>query len=179
MSQKTTNVTYKKKLIAAGEMRTAGRESLFQLATILVEVFEDRDFRADSGNIDDFHASELLDKYLEHTAATFLEVRAILQTFPTLEQWNGKTVRELYESALESSRASEDSKPRVTPRRITIKEFEEEQRLRREAEAEVRNLKKQVDELDKQNRKLIRENATLEGRISELERAIERTYAKA
>lgn len=169
-----TSVGYKKKLIAASELRTQGRAALFQRATLLVEVFEDREFRADNDQFDDLKAAELLDSYLEDTAATFLEVRAILQTFPTLEQWKGKTIRELYESALESSRASSEEKTRATPRRITIKQFEGEQQARKEAEAEVRNLKKQITELEASNRKYIRENAQLEGRITELERIARR-----
>lgn len=169
-----TNVSYKKKLIAASELRTQGRAALFQRAKLLVEVFEDRDFRADNEQFDDLKAAELLDTYLEDTAATFLEIRAILQTFPTLEQWEGKTIRQLYESALESSRANTDEKTRVAPRRVTIKQFEEEQLARKEAEAETRNLKKQLAEMDAANRKLIRENAQLEGRITELERIARR-----
>ena len=174
MSALKTTVGYKAKLIAAGEMLAEGRENLHERVKLLVGVFEDREFRADNQQYDDFQAANLLDKFLEATALTFLEARAVYQTYPAFKQWEGKSIRELYESALEQSRATDSEKERATPRRVTIKQFEEEQRSRRDAEAECRNLKKQVADLEAENRNLIRDNARLEGRVSELERIIRR-----
>lgn len=169
---------YKAKLIAVSEMHKTGRAALYEKVKLLVDVFGDRDFRADNGEFDDFKAAELLDRYLEDTAVTFLEGRAILQTYPSFEQWDKKPIRELYESALESSRSNENDKPRATPRRITLKQFEESEKARREAEAECRTLKKKIADIEASNMKLIRENAQLEGRISELERIARREFSE-
>lgn len=169
-----TSVNYKKKLIVASELRAKGREALHERVSLLVAVFEDREFRSDNQQFDDLKAAELLDSYLEDTALSFLEARAVLQTYPKFDQWTGKTVRELYESALESSRLSDDVKPRATPRRVTLKMFEEEQLGRREAESEGRQLKKKLSDLEAENKQLIRDLAKAEGRISELERIVRR-----
>lgn len=177
MSAQKTSVTYKQKLIEALEMKKRGREAIYERIGLLVSVFDDREFRADNNDLDDIKASEILDGYLEDTALSFLEARAVFLTFPKFSQWQGKTLRDLYESSLESARGGEEETTRQTRRRATLADLETERQARMSAEAESRNLKKQVEELDATNRTLIRENAKLEGRINELERVMKREFA--
>lgn len=173
MSQRKIQ-SYKQKLLDALALKKKGREALHERVSLLVSVFNDREFRDAHSSFSDFQLAEILDAYLEDTAVDFLEAKAILDVFPNLRDWEGKKIRELYESAAESGRVATGDKQRATPRRVTIKEFEAEQLACKDAEAQVRSLKTRVMELESENNRLIRENAQLEGRVAELERIASR-----
>ena len=73
---------YRKLLLEASELRAQGGRSAYQRTKLLVQVFKDRDFRAEAGNVDDFRAAEVLDEYVEDLALSFLELRAMYEHFP-------------------------------------------------------------------------------------------------
>ena len=153
----------------------------------MVDIFDDRDFRADNNNFDDFAAGELLDKYLEDTSVSFMEARAILISFPDANDWKKTSLRDLYEQAIEKQKPAKDSNAEKRTRRaVTLKELEDAENATKEYLArcnfltgENKSLQQQITDLETENRRLVRENAHLEGRVSELERMVNQKFQKA
>lgn len=167
--------TYKSRLIAASELKRSGLVHLHERVQTLVEVFEDQAFRADIGG-DDFKLAAVLDKYVDDCALSFLELRSVLQAFPKADQWLDANLRQLYADAV-----ARESKPKETGdtdkparRSATVKELDELSLKLKDAEFVGKTLTEEVSELRQENRRLLAENARLEGRISELERMVER-----
>lgn len=165
-------------------MLKSSKTALHDRVVLLVEIFDDRDFRADNGNFDDFEAAILLDRYLEDTSVSFLEARAILEVFPNPADWAKMSLRDLYEKALEKQKPIGEDLPKRTRRAVTMKELEDAELATKEYASrcafltkEKTGLEKKVAELEAENRRLVVENANLEGRIVELERICNREFA--
>ena len=52
-----------------------------------MQVFSDQEFRADTGNLDDFKAAKILDSYVEDLCFGFLDLRSMLMHFPQEGAW--------------------------------------------------------------------------------------------
>lgn len=174
-------MSYKKKLLHVLDMKSGSLTELHRRVSILVEVFEDADFRADNGT-DDFELAEKLDKYVDDCALKFLELRSVLAAFPSAEAWSGASLRSLYDEATKCAAdgvTQVDDGPTRTVHRATIKEVRDLESRLKDAEFSTRTLTDEVSELRAENRRLVTENARLEGRIVELERALNRTRVPA
>ena len=171
-------VNYKQHLKNVSELKSSGISCLHQRVKILVKVFDDATFREDIGG-DDFALASALNKYVDDCALSFLELRTVLQTFPNEADWIKTSLRQLLENALKAGRSSKDNdKEPVARRTVTIKEFDALGDKLKDAEYMRKTLGDEVSELRAENRRLLAENARLEGRISELERSIERYGAE-
>lgn len=169
---------YKKKLINVSELKASGIERLHERVKLLVEVFEDHDFRTDI-NGDDFAMSAALDKYVDDCALSFLELRSVLQSFPDPDEWKKTSLRQLYANAVSRSSAPNvaGDEPKPERRSVTIKQFDELSDRLKDESCRANSLFVEITELRSENRRLLAENARLEGRIAELERMSDRQMA--
>lgn len=86
---------YKSTLLKVLELQSNAALLIYQRIKLLCEVFDDRDFRLDLGNADDFRAAAVLDRYLDDTPWTFLELRAVFVKFPQAADWRERSLREM------------------------------------------------------------------------------------
>lgn len=171
------------------ELRGKSNGLLFDRAKLLVEVWNDGEYLA-------FHKGDLakaedyLDAEVGDYGLCFFDLKAMLESFPKRAQWEKANLRELLAQALEMvaverKERQADSVP-VIRQRVTRKEYEEAvaetARVEKRAElyeSEADKLRRRVMELEAENRNLVAENARLEGRISELERMLNRQRVTA
>lgn len=161
------------------------RDTLFDVVSKMVSVSNDADFLAFHGGVID-KADEHLDQFLADYDITFREAELVLKYYPAREQWRNTGIRVmLAESIVRRDEASKSGAPtRNSPRRVTIAEYE---KLQEQLDTECKHTSAVVGELSEarsemktlreENRRLMRELAVAEGRISELERMIKREPA--
>jgi len=175
------------KLLEARHLRRQGGVILFDRVRLLCEVFDDRDFRADQGNLDDLRAAQVLDAEVDDTGFDFLQLREIYQANTDPDTWGTTNLADLYEAVLEARRKA--GRPQAPIRRrqvIRRQEYDElqsqlsetETKLQR-AEIETEVLRRRTSELDTLRAELAdarrniaqleRENADLRKRLSERE----------
>lgn len=174
--------SYKSLLLEARELRGQAGLNAHKRASLLVKVFDDRDFRSEIGATDDYAAAEMLDSEIEDLCLSFLQLREILKRFPNEAEWSDGKLRTLYSRTCELAKADADAVSRTegparARRVVTIKELEQSEQARLDAEAATRRvereMKHQADELEglrRQNADLRMEAERLKGRIEELER---------
>lgn len=175
---------YKTLLIEARNLRSEAGKNAHKRATILCQVFDDRDFRADIGALDDFGAAEVLDAECEDLCVGFLELRAMLAAFPDATDWSDGKLATLYKRTQEKADAEAPEKPARTVNRVTRKEMEVETNARKDAEAMLRRVEKQQKDTESelagvraQLAAALSENERLKGRLEELERLLPRIKA--
>lgn len=136
---------YKRLLLEALELRGLGGKSAYRRTKLLVQVFADRDFRAEAGNVDDFRAAEVLDEYVEDLALSFLELRAMIEHFPRESQWSEGKLRSMYKEVMEAGGQPERE---IRPRhKISLAQFAELEDKFRKEQARVKELQKQNAQL--------------------------------
>lgn len=174
---------YKAKLLAVKKLITRRRAGSHEMATLLVSVFNDRNFRADLGNVDDFKAADALDEYCEGMdGLRFLQVRALLEHYPSKSQWEGRRLSDLYAEMRESQRAEVNGeRPKREVNRVTREQYEAVQTEKQHAEARAKFLdtelsqrQNRLSQLEKENADLKQDLAKAMGRIEELERQLAR-----
>lgn len=189
-NQRNGAVGYKKLLLECKELAKRGRKAAFTLATNLVAVFNDQDFRADIGASDDFAVADALNEYVGDLCLSFLEIKTLLSEFPNEADWSGaKSLAKLYEDAIQkiNDRKPERAERAVTPRqRVTREVHEKVVTELQDRNARLQYVEKQteqqastIDQLRAENQDLKIENAQLKGRIAELERIVKRELQSA
>lgn len=170
---------YKQALVKAAEMRGQSGCAAYDRGKVLCDVFSDRDFRADTGVIDDHAAAAILDDYVQDLCVSFLELRAMIQFAPDRARWQNGKLRELHDEMMEAHRASRESSRTTEQKRrsVTVKEFEALEQSKKSEEArasflskEVESTRSTVERLQSENRELREQLAEARGRIKELER---------
>lgn len=172
------NGGYKSKLQECLRLRGEGGLSAYRRARLLCDVFEDREFRADLGNADDLKMASALDEYVEDLCLDFLDLRAMVAFAPNESQWMDGRLKRLHAEMLaaqsQATSRGESKKPRkaatVKQLEAAEKRVEELSETARHYRSEVEELRSKLSEATDEIRRLQRENARLEGRISELER---------
>lgn len=176
-----SNDTYKQKLRQALQMRSKAGSATYDRACLLVQVFDDTEFRADMGNADDFRAADALDEYCDDTAFKFLDLKTMLAAVPDKAEWSKHSLREIYNKAFErQERQNSESKPR---RSVTVKDYDDLENRCKAAEQRAKHGQQMLDEtrhnydeLLAENKRLRTENSELRGRILELERIVSRDF---
>lgn len=147
---------WKNWLLKAGELRGQAGEIAFERITLLNNVFEDREWREDSGQVDDFALAALLDAYVEDLCLPFLNLRAMREHFPDRKQWKEGKLASMHKQMIRERSEAEDTKK--TRKRAKVKDLEEANRqisqLSQENEGlktEVRSLQLRVNELENEN----------------------------
>jgi len=149
---------YKKLLIEALALRAQGGKSAYQRAKLLVQVYQDRDFRAEAGNVDDFRAAEVLDEYVEDLALQFLELKSMIEHFPKESQWDEGKLRSMYKEVMEAGGEPEREVQRR--HKITLEQYAEmEEKWKKELA---------------RNRQLQKENAQLKSELDQVQTRLRR-----
>ncbi len=162
---------WKRTLIEADELLKEQRVRAFDVATRLCAVYDDaearEEFKTEEAllSILDERASQLF-LILPHGRSPFLDLRAMLATFPKQEQWAEGDLSKLYDAMLaeQAKTASEESAPR-TRRSVTVAQFEELQEQHEATEGKLAAAQAKLTELDS----LRSELASARQRIAALE----------
>lgn len=154
---------YKITLQDVESMKKKGIENIYLRTRKLVAVFEDNEFREVGG--DDYEVAGRLDKYVNDTALTFLELRCVLESFPNREQWEKVPLRTLYAQAYDKQHP-----PKVKPIKqqetadrpaVNMSQFHKMEREVRETSQRCVQVVSELDQLRAENRELREENARL------------------
>jgi alpha-D-ribose 1-methylphosphonate 5-triphosphate diphosphatase PhnM len=175
-------MSYKKKLTEARKLLTQGCLSLYDRVRLLIEVFEDREFRVQENlESDDAAGNWLTEGYLSDTADwDFFALKNLMDHAPNREQWGSGKLNRLYAEMLEAKKAQHNTENQPAKRtRITREEHEEVKKALQHEQAQVKYLRDQHSEVLEENQKLREEVALLKGRIQELERMAKLELAAA
>lgn len=171
---------YKKLLLEARELRTKLRAEIglrtYQIMAILMQVFNDQDFRADhpSGDgkpADDLKAGQVLDDFVfDDTGLEFLQLRAMLDHYPHQRQWKSGRLQRMYRDMMAARRGSPVRKER--PKEVLTKaEFEAVRRASERQRVMLESANKQIE--------AARENAVvLQSQCDQAEAAIEEAVSE-
>lgn len=170
---------YKQLLLEAKSMRQSAGSNAYDRAVILMKVFDDREFRADNGNVDDFALADVLDAYCEDLSFGFLDLKALIEHFPQREQWSDGLLRRMYTEMLDAREKVDVGERKVPQRRASLKQLEAAERRVVELEAAVQRmpdleaqnarLQEEVMELREESRRLRASYTRALDRISDLE----------
>jgi hypothetical protein len=165
-------MSYKQILLEVKKLQGQAGVAAFDRITLLVQVFEDKDFRADQGDFDDIRAGEFLSDFCEDLSLNFWQLRAILEHFPNRDSWGGGKLATMHATMLEDKAAAQDCEPKTPRRSVKVADYD---RVVSEAES----LRLANEELKEVNERLTEENKLLTGRLFELERLLPLTRATA
>ncbi|HSV27554.1 MAG TPA: hypothetical protein VLH60_06650 [Sedimentisphaerales bacterium] len=176
LTQAECGASYKALLIEARKLRGRSGLAAYRRAKLLCQVFEDRNFRADCGNLDDFRAAAVLDEYLEDLCVSFLDIRRMLRHFPKPKAWQEGRLSRLYNDMLKAESGEKDKPLSGKPRNVTAE-------VRKRLESQLTDARKElarqnavrlseIDQLRAKVADLERENAELRERITELEKQL-------
>lgn len=173
-------MSYKQLLIEAKKLHGKAGLGAYQRAKILVQVFDDRDFRADHGNLDDFQAADLLSEHVSDLCLGFLELRAMLAHFPSEADWKNGNLRRMHAEMLEANRPVREPATPQARRTVKLSEHEKVVSELRQAESRVSNytseltrLREKCAALEQEVAALRRQNKADAERIAELESLLE------
>lgn len=160
---------------AVQEIRN-GKGSLYDIAIWCLTLFsESRDYAAEIGIPDEEVVGHINRKFLRDYAVDLEGLLVVLKRRPERDQWN-RPILDLLEdvrSEIDQER-DQDGGDKPARRSATVKQVQELQAAIDENRLEIARLEERVRELDSENQDLKRLNATLEGRIHELERLLDR-----
>lgn len=172
--QRTGVASWKKLISEAESLRGQSGVNAHRRATILVQLYNDVDFRAERNLSDDDAVEEVFDDLVQDLCVSFAELRAMLQEFPDEIYWADGKLSTLYDQAVEYIRyrrkSSDEDKPTSSRRRITTKEYDSLAGEKQDIEARLKYIEKTYNELVAENQQLRITNATLMGRIEQLEK---------
>lgn len=122
------------KMSEARKLRKLGAEALHQRVSLLVDCYNDLEFRkfCEQNQINDI---DYLDAELEDTAANFLTLMSVLKTYPSVEDWSKHNIRDLIAEAIELQRKPKDTAHRPSWKARALAAEEECERLRGEVVA--------------------------------------------
>jgi hypothetical protein len=148
---KAPQTGYKAALVKLELLRgQAGAAAYDRVKLAAEQIFEDRDFRADLGNFDDFQAGDFLNPYFEDLCLEFLQLRSMLEFYPERERWAEGKLATMRREMLESrGQPEEEAVKRERPR-----------------------WKEVAADLEKRIKELEAENAALRGQIHDLRKLL-------
>ncbi len=118
---KTRKTSWKKLLLQAKKLNTKIGMWIYRRTKILLEIFDDAEFRAEIGLRDDLQAAEWLDKEFKGVALKFLQLRAILNEYPDEKQWMDGDLQTMFNSIKPNK--PEIEKPPRTRQSVTLAEY--------------------------------------------------------
>lgn len=114
---------YKQKLLAAKQMMGQSGLAIYDRLLLLVEVYNDKDFRTDHGNIDDFKAAEIMDGYFSDLFGLgFLQLRSMLEHYPERKQWETGRLRIMWNDILKTKQAADAKVNERKPVKVAVRE---------------------------------------------------------
>lgn len=182
---------YKIALIEARELMGKSGVTAWKRATLLVEAFNDQDFRLDNGNADDFRLFAILDSYIEDLCLCFVELRQLLEYYPVEGQWASGKLASMWQ-AMQKAKDTTDKQPVEKPKQThncaTVAQLKgaqddcrkeraraNAQQLKREevegnlkdSRGEIERLRARVAELEAENLLLRQQNSLLQRQLEE------------
>jgi hypothetical protein len=162
----------------ARDLQQAGRANLHERVTILVQVFENVDWREEQYSRgvahDDEAVAALLNEYVEDSHHEFLQLRAVLQRFPNASDWAACPVSRLLAEALAPGR--DKQAPPTKRKTATLADLNAAKIRAKEAEtkaarsrADCETARTQVETAREAIARLERELAAARSRVAELE----------
>lgn len=179
----------KQAILKLGELRDDSGKSLYERVSLAKKILSDHDYIADEHKGDEFAARDYLTRKFFNGWLNLSKLLEILQLFPSESAWADReyNLDLLYSLVLEHRRnAGSDSENETggvasKRRRVTLKDYEELQKVIEDAETRIDYLNrivKEKDELIAQMRNRVsdveRENAEMKGRLSELHDIVKR-----
>ena len=144
--------------------------NVYRRTKILIEIFEDAEWRAEVGVRDDLQAAEWLDAEFKGIALKFLQLRAILGEFPQKEQWAEGDLQTMFASVKPAKPAEQTGRTRKA---IKLADFDEVCADRDHYKERTAYLDRRIQELEAERDEHRQEIARLQGRIQELERLVQ------
>ena len=170
---------YKTLLLEARSLRGESGVNAHKRIGILNKVFEDTDFRSEIGAVDDYGAAEVLDDEVQDLCLRFLQLRAMYEAFPVVDDWKDGKLRTLYDRTLEIAEANKPEREPRTQNRVTQSEYQQLELEKQDTEAQLQyskrtleETKSEIDRLRDENLALRNDKIRLEGRIEELEKLL-------
>lgn len=114
------------------ELRKQGVDLLYQRAVLLRDCYHDQAFRewCETNGVNEL---DMLDRELEDAAVTFLTLVAVLESYPTAEEWQGRNLREMIAEVIQSQKRDRPTE-RVSWKERCLSAEKECERLRGEVE---------------------------------------------
>lgn len=165
---------WEQKLKKVDDLIARSNASLFDRVTLLVEIWDDKDYLAHhDGDIE--KAESMLDSKLGDYGIGFFEAQAILKHFPNRPHWVGNSIRTMLAKALEAEEAvrKEAKTPVVRKGPVPRKEHQEIVQQLEQSKKRVDGLQDETGRLRAEIERLREENAMLRGRVAELERVLQ------
>lgn len=132
---------YKQLLIQVKNLQQNAKANVYKRVKLLVQVFDDPDFRADH-SADDFVLSGILDQYVSDIGWGFMELRSILEHFPGESDWKTNRLSKMHDAVVQERRKQQrtEAQPvRRKPRRVTNADFEAVKNENRELRAKYQD----------------------------------------
>jgi len=144
---------YKAALKRLEEMQGQMGAQLFDRIQVAVTVFEDAEFRAQTGNVDDSRAARFLDGFFPELFFDhpFDDLRAILKHFPKRARWEKGDLRTMWKAVLDHQSKRPAQQTTITRRVIS--------------QAEYADLMTKYRRLERENAELKAENEALKTRL--------------
>ena len=146
-TQTSSAKPYVQKLAKARELRAAATQHHYDRVKLLVEVFDDRDWRVHVNALDDLKAGEALDCEVSDLGFEFLQLRAVYQRFPNVTDWQQDLLVTLYQTVLDEKTRPERSAVRKR-RVITKAEHKVVEEKAHRLECQVRQLRPLQSEVE-------------------------------
>lgn len=161
------------------EMIAASNASLYDRVKLLCQVWDDQDFIAHhNGDVD--AAEKHLNQKLGDYAIGFFEARSLLKHKPRRGDWEGGSIRQILAEALDAERQSRKQEAVDQPQRKGPVPRKEHEQVLQQLERVTERNEQQADEIGSLRAKIAeleRENATLRGRVEQLEKMVGRAAA--
>lgn len=87
------------------------RADLWEITTLLNEIFDDAEFRAENNLRDDFAAAEWFDSRLPELPVDFMDLRKIMESYPAKNDWRDQKLSVMLEAIRTGIRPVERAKP--------------------------------------------------------------------
>jgi len=184
----STQMKWSQKLIKNGELRTKGALLLWERTNLLVEVYEDEEFRLHCLEVIKRNPEDRLDDDCDDTGFSFLDLMSVMKRFPEKEQWEDKHPKRLLAQIIadgKEKRRKENPTERPRPSKKELEELAREltaakaqvNTIKADREEQVQSLQQRYEVLRRENQELTRKLSHAEGRIAELERVVSRELA--
>ena len=138
----------------------------FDRAKLLIEVFDDVDWRAKCGSLDDFGLGAILDDYLNDLCLRFHDLRQMVEFYPKRGQWSLGRLADMYDGMKEAGAVADEHEPKRSRRSAKFADLEAANKEKKHLQAKLRR----AEGFGVQVKRLERQLAEARDRIVELER---------
>lgn len=166
MSSQSKQPEWKQLLLSAKSHYAKLSTSLWRLTKTLVAIYDNEEFRTEIRGLKQ-EPHEWLDAEFPGLPFRFVELKAILESYPSEKDWRDNKLSVLADAIPVAEREPSERKQ---PRRITIAEYEEVCKERDHFRFRAEYLEKQVADITDQLHESKSTITRLEGRLEEVER---------